>query len=128
MILLLHVSSAACLPPVFCVLSSCLSVTSSSGNSTLTTKVPTVEMIENLGMNNVLWTKEQLEQMADETFNETVETLGNVSEYNDDQLGALRKKAIKVQWRLKFWFCSFSFILTFLMYFILNVCILFLMS
>lgn len=54
-----------------------------------------MEVIEELGMDNVYWTAAQLDQMSAETFLATLETLGAVSGYNADQL-AILKKATKV--------------------------------
>nr|XP_046256838.1 otoancorin [Scatophagus argus]XP_046256839.1 otoancorin [Scatophagus argus]XP_046256840.1 otoancorin [Scatophagus argus] len=62
-------------------------------SSTANAQVPTVELIEELGMNNVYWRAEQLDQMSVETFTATVETLGKISDYSADQLAVLRKKA-----------------------------------
>ncbi|XP_034409927.1 otoancorin-like [Cyclopterus lumpus] len=56
----------------------------------------TVELIEELGMNNVYWTRTQLAHMSDETFLTTLETLGAVSDYGADQLDALSTKAVEV--------------------------------
>lgn len=54
-------------------------------------------MIEELGMNNVYWSVEQLDGMSDQTFLATVETLGDVPDYNADQLAVLKSKIDKVQ-------------------------------
>ncbi|XP_044065278.1 otoancorin isoform X2 [Siniperca chuatsi] len=54
---------------------------------------PTVELIEELGMDNVYWTNAQLNQMSGETFLATVEILGAITDYNADQLAVLSKKA-----------------------------------
>ncbi|XP_045900376.1 otoancorin [Micropterus dolomieu] len=56
-------------------------------------KQPNVELIEELGMNNVYWTPAQLDQMSAKTFLATVEILGAVTDYNADQLAILHKKA-----------------------------------
>lgn len=55
----------------------------------------TAEMIEELGMNNVYWSVEQLDGMSDQTFLATVETLGDVPDYNADQLAMLKSKIDK---------------------------------
>ncbi|XP_010785321.1 otoancorin [Notothenia coriiceps] len=55
----------------------------------------TTEMIEELGMNNVYWSVEQLDGMSDKTFLATVETLGDVPDYNADQLAVLKSKTDK---------------------------------
>ncbi|KAK1895740.1 Otoancorin [Dissostichus eleginoides] len=55
----------------------------------------TAEMIEELGMNNVYWSVEQLDGMSDQTFLATVETLGDVPDYNADQLAVLKNKTDK---------------------------------
>ncbi|KAM3613542.1 uncharacterized protein V6R79_001145 [Siganus canaliculatus] len=57
--------------------------------------VPTVEMIENLGSANVNWTAAQLDLMTDETFTATVEILGDIPDFDEDQLRVLSTKAIK---------------------------------
>lgn len=60
---------------------------------------PTVDMIENLGMENVYWTAAHLNMMSNDTFLTCVETLGAIPGYNTDQLSVLIKKATEVQWR-----------------------------
>lgn len=55
----------------------------------------TAEMIEELGMNNVYWPVKQLDGMSDQTFLATVETLGDVPDYNADQLAVLKSKTDK---------------------------------
>lgn len=55
-----------------------------------------MELIEQLGKANVFWTKKELELMSPETFSVTVETFGNVPDFNQDQLAELRKKAVQV--------------------------------
>uniref|UniRef100_A0AAQ6IFS3 Otoancorin n=2 Tax=Anabas testudineus TaxID=64144 RepID=A0AAQ6IFS3_ANATE len=54
---------------------------------------PTVDMIENLGMENVYWTAAHLNMMSNDTFLTCVETLGAIPGYNTDQLSVLIKKA-----------------------------------
>lgn len=66
------------------------------GSARNTPTVPTVELIEQLGKGNVFWTKKELELMSPETFSVTVETFGNVPDFNQDQLAELRKKAVQV--------------------------------
>ncbi|XP_060906639.1 uncharacterized protein otoa isoform X2 [Labrus mixtus] len=56
-------------------------------------KVPTAEMIEELQSRNVFWTHADLEKISVETFITTVETLGDVPDYNQDQLAVLSDKA-----------------------------------
>ncbi|XP_035528068.1 otoancorin [Morone saxatilis] len=63
--------------------------------STDSAKVPTVELIEELGMDNIYWTAAQLDQMSTETFLATVETLAKIPDYSADQLAVLSKKATK---------------------------------
>ncbi|KAI3360495.1 hypothetical protein L3Q82_002382 [Scortum barcoo] len=67
----------------------------SNNGSTSVNKVPTVELIEELGMNNVYWTAAQLETMSESTFLATVEILGNIPDYSAEQLAVLSKKATK---------------------------------
>ncbi|KAI4810674.1 hypothetical protein KUCAC02_013611 [Chaenocephalus aceratus] len=55
----------------------------------------TAEMIEELGMNNVYWSVKQLDGMSDQTFLATVETIGDVPDYNADQLAVLKSKIDK---------------------------------
>ncbi|XP_056300399.1 stereocilin-like isoform X3 [Pseudoliparis swirei] len=55
-----------------------------------------VQLIEELGMNNVYWTHTQLAGMSNEIFLTTLETLGAVCDYGDDQLAELSKKAVEV--------------------------------
>ncbi|XP_029928661.1 otoancorin [Myripristis murdjan] len=57
---------------------------------------PTVESIEELNEANVYWSPTQLDEMTEETFTTTVETLGAIPDYSSDQLDALQKKAVKV--------------------------------
>ncbi|XP_051261887.1 otoancorin isoform X2 [Dicentrarchus labrax] len=66
---------------------------SSSNSGTDSAKVPSVELIEELGMDNIYWTAAQLDQMSTETFLATVETLGKIPDYSADQLAVLSKKA-----------------------------------
>ncbi|KAM7420815.1 hypothetical protein PAMA_015163 [Pampus argenteus] len=54
---------------------------------------PSVELIEELGINNVYWTAEQLNITSMDTFLATVEILGSVSGYDADQLAVLSVKA-----------------------------------
>ncbi|KAK5862289.1 hypothetical protein PBY51_017700 [Eleginops maclovinus] len=61
----------------------------------LSGKKITVELIEELGMDNIYWSVEQLEGMSDQTFLDSVEFLGDVPGYNADQLAVLKKKADK---------------------------------
>ncbi|XP_023117628.2 stereocilin [Amphiprion ocellaris] len=54
---------------------------------------PTEALIEELGMNNIFWTPEQLGKMSKDTFLATVETLGEIPDFSDRQLAELSKKA-----------------------------------
>ncbi|XP_078027669.1 otoancorin isoform X2 [Epinephelus lanceolatus] len=56
-------------------------------------KKPTVELIEELQMDNVYWTAAQLEEMSAETFLAVFEVLGDVCGFNANQLAVLSKKA-----------------------------------
>ncbi|XP_071326560.1 otoancorin [Trachinotus anak] len=64
-----------------------------SNTATNSDQTPTVEMIEQLGMDNVYWSAAQLGKMSNETFLATVEILGATSGYSADQLAVLSKKA-----------------------------------
>lgn len=83
------------------------SESTSSGTGTDSNRVPTVDKIKELEMNNVYWTAEQLDQMSSETFAATVDTLGKIPDFSADQLAVLSSKAIKVHWRHGPWFCEF---------------------
>ncbi|XP_020497597.1 otoancorin [Labrus bergylta] len=61
--------------------------------NTMDAKVPTAEMIEELQSHNVFWTHADLEKISEETFVTTVETLGDVLDYSQDQLDVLSDKA-----------------------------------
>ncbi|XP_070822799.1 otoancorin-like [Chaetodon trifascialis] len=65
----------------------------SSNSGTISTKVPTAEVIEELGQGNVYWTFAELDRMSTQTFLDTEETLGIVSDYSTDQLAVLSRKA-----------------------------------
>ncbi|XP_029359266.1 otoancorin [Echeneis naucrates] len=67
-------------------------VSSADANST---KTPTVDLIEELKMDNVYWTPAQLNLISKETFLATVEILGAIPDYSADQLAVLRKKAVQ---------------------------------
>ncbi|XP_039973328.1 otoancorin [Xiphias gladius] len=69
------------------------SSTTGTDSSSGSAGAPTVELIEELGMNNVYWTAAQLDMMSKHTFLATVEILGAISGYNADQLAILSKKA-----------------------------------
>lgn len=71
-------------------------VSNGDGSAKKTPNVPTVELIEQLGKGNVFWSEKELELMLPETFSVTVETLGNVPDFNGDQLAELQKKAVQV--------------------------------
>ncbi|KAF7227242.1 transcript variant X1 [Nothobranchius furzeri] len=60
------------------------------------TTAPTAALIEELGLDNVLWTASQLDGMSDGTFLAAVDTLGSVPGYSPDQLVVLSKKAVQV--------------------------------
>uniref|UniRef100_A0A4W6FUI4 Otoancorin n=1 Tax=Lates calcarifer TaxID=8187 RepID=A0A4W6FUI4_LATCA len=64
-----------------------------SNNGSDHDKVPTVQLIEELQMENVYWTAAQLDLMSKDTFLATVEILGSICNYNADQLAVLSKKA-----------------------------------
>lgn len=78
-----------------------------SGTGTDSNRVPTVDKIKELEMNNIYWTAEQLDQMSSETFAATVDTLGKIPDFSTDQLDVLSSKAMKVRWRHRSWFCLF---------------------
>lgn len=65
--------------------------------SSINAEAPTVDMIENLGMDNIYWTAAHLNMMSNDTFLTCVETLGAIPGYNADQLTVLVKKATEVQ-------------------------------
>ncbi|XP_040901377.1 uncharacterized protein otoa [Toxotes jaculatrix] len=65
----------------------------SGTDNTSAEKQPTVELIQELGMDNIYWTPAQLDMISKDTFLNTIETLGAISGYNDDQLAMLSKKA-----------------------------------
>ncbi|KAG8010056.1 Otoancorin [Nibea albiflora] len=71
------------------------SADSGSGTTDLGSAVPNETLILELGMNNVYWTPEQLSQIEPEVFDATVETLGKVTDYSEEQLAALKKLAVK---------------------------------
>lgn len=54
---------------------------------------PNEDLIEDLGMDNIFWSPGQLSRMPKDTFRETVETLGEISDFSQDQLFELSKKA-----------------------------------
>lgn len=85
-----------------------LSLSANSSSGSINVETPTVDMIENLGMDNVYWTAAQLDMMSNYTFLTCVETLGAIPGYNADQLAVLIKKATEVQRRHWFWICLFS--------------------
>lgn len=72
---------------------------SGSDSNTIDAEEPTVELIEELGMDNVYWTAAQLDEISNRTFHATVETLGTISDFSAEQLVVLSKKATEVQWR-----------------------------
>lgn len=59
--------------------------------------MPTAQLIEELGLDNVYWTPKQLDQMSNTTFVTTLEILGNVPDFSAEQLAVLGKKATEVQ-------------------------------
>ncbi|XP_068591549.1 otoancorin isoform X2 [Cebidichthys violaceus] len=74
-------------------------LTTTTSNATSTSnddEVPTVALIEKLGMYNVYWKPTQLAQMSNKNFLAALETLGAVSDYEADQLAVLSKKATEV--------------------------------
>ncbi|XP_029307996.1 otoancorin [Cottoperca gobio] len=72
-----------------------LIITASATSNGNDVKELTVEMIEELGMNNIYLTAAQLDGMSDTTFLATLETLRTVSGYKADRLAVLRNKAVK---------------------------------
>lgn len=68
----------------------------SSDGGTRNPPVPTVEIIKQLGQNNVFWTSQQLDLMAPEVFRKTVETFGSIPDFNSEQQTKLKAKAIQV--------------------------------
>ncbi|XP_061738827.1 uncharacterized protein otoa [Nerophis ophidion] len=59
----------------------------------LNSNKPTVDVIEELGMDNVFWSADQLDAMSSDMFLVTMETLGSVPDYDLEQLTVLSKKA-----------------------------------
>ncbi|XP_061886088.1 otoancorin-like [Entelurus aequoreus] len=59
----------------------------------LNSNEPTVDLIEELGMDNVFWSADQLDAMSSDMFLVTMETLGSVPDYDLEQLTVLSKKA-----------------------------------
>ncbi|XP_037309860.2 otoancorin [Pungitius pungitius] len=70
-----------------------ITTTSNAGVTSSDDKEITVDLIEELGMDNVYWTHTQLALMLNETFLAAFETLGAVSDFRADQLAVLRKRA-----------------------------------
>lgn len=68
----------------------------SSDGGTRNPPVPTVELIKELGQNNVFWTSQQLDLLAPEDFRATVETFGSIPDLNSEQLATLKAKAVQV--------------------------------
>ncbi|KAM7383470.1 hypothetical protein PAMP_003118 [Pampus punctatissimus] len=68
-----------------------------SDSNAVNAEYPTVELIEELGTNNVYWTPEQLNITSMDTFLATVEILGSVSGYDADQLAVLSIKATEMR-------------------------------
>ena len=56
-----------------------------------------MQLIEELGDSNVLWSAAQLDSMTPQTFDEAAETLGSVTGYSQEQLTALRDKTLEVR-------------------------------
>lgn len=83
----------------FCLLSLSANSDSNSGSRSINNKEPTVDLIEELEMDNVYWTAEQLDQMSSETLIAAVEILGSIPDFSADQLLVLSTKAIKVHYR-----------------------------
>ncbi|KAM8870252.1 otoancorin isoform 2-T2 [Spinachia spinachia] len=67
--------------------------TPNAGVASSDDKEITVDLIEELGKDNVYWTHTQLAGMSNETFLTALETLGAVSDYRADQLAVLSKRA-----------------------------------
>lgn len=58
-------------------------------------RVPTPELIRELGTLNYEWTREELKAMSLETFTEMVEVLGDVTKYSPEQLNVLCDKTVE---------------------------------
>ncbi|KAM9852097.1 LOW QUALITY PROTEIN: otoancorin [Aulostomus maculatus] len=67
-----------------------------NSTNTVSDNGPTVEVIEELGMLNVYWTATQLDEMSADTFRETVEIFGAISDFKEDQLIVLSQKITEV--------------------------------
>ncbi|XP_029429952.1 otoancorin-like [Rhinatrema bivittatum] len=59
-------------------------------------KGATADAINTLGEGNVAWTAAQLSCITDEDFTSSLETLANVQEFSDEQLSALKNRALQV--------------------------------
>ena len=83
-----------------CLIGLCVSLLSLSANRdrrAAPVREPTQELIEELEGDNVYWKASELKEMSNENFLATVETLGSVTNYSEDQLAVLSKKATEVQ-------------------------------
>ncbi|XP_076135713.1 uncharacterized protein otoa [Alosa pseudoharengus] len=56
---------------------------------------PTSDLIEELGVGNVFWSPAQLANMSCETFTASSSQLGEIRDFSDEQLAALRQKVIE---------------------------------
>ncbi|KAG5270829.1 hypothetical protein AALO_G00172760 [Alosa alosa] len=56
---------------------------------------PTSDLIEELGRGNVFWSPAQLANMSCETFTASSSQLGEIRDFSDEQLAALRQKVIE---------------------------------
>ncbi|XP_077383973.1 otoancorin isoform X2 [Festucalex cinctus] len=63
--------------------------------TSLDSYIPTVSLIRDLGKDNVFWSSTQLDKISQDTFLETMETLGSVPDYKAEQLAVLTEKAIE---------------------------------
>ncbi|XP_041649875.1 otoancorin [Cheilinus undulatus] len=66
-----------------------------NSSSSTHTGVITEDMIRDFEGLNVFWSPAELDDINVKTFNDTMETLGDVSGFNDEQLKVLVKKAIQ---------------------------------
>ncbi|XP_051576506.1 otoancorin-like [Myxocyprinus asiaticus] len=56
---------------------------------------PTLAVIEDLGQGNVYWSPTQLYKMSVQTFKDAMPTLGEITNYNAEQLAALKSKILE---------------------------------
>lgn len=65
--------------------------------SILDIKLPTLDLIGDLGLGNVFWQPEELDLISKDDFAVSVGILGNVPDFSADQLDVLAKKATEVE-------------------------------